>query len=175
MSDDNEPSTLVPVTQTPCTPAPRHRSATAPPRQPARKGPHRRKKQAPVANSEESFIHVEAQPQSEDVFASSVGGEELRNIRRRQEEDDETSSFGAALSVAAVAQLVLPSYQDSLLVALLDDLQWEKELPGDHLDLKGHRLLGYCPGHLEGYLQGRPHLGHYQDNEVLLSPIRLSL
>ena len=107
-SEENDSVIPAPVTPTPCTPPSRHCSPpavpTAPPRQQARKVPHRRKKQAPVANSEDSFIHVEAQPQSEEVFACSVGGEELRNIRRRQdEEDDESSSFGASLSVAAVA------------------------------------------------------------------------
>ena len=108
LSDSCSSASCSPVTCPPTAPARARPTApptvppTALPTQP-RKGPHRRKKQAPVANSEDSFVHVEAQPQTEEVLVNSVGGEELRNIRRRQEEESESNSFSASLSVAAVA------------------------------------------------------------------------
>ena len=110
-SDDSLDQSLSPQ---PCTPKPRQptpppractpkrRQAPSPP-QPTKKGPHRRKKQAPVANSEESFIHVEAQPESEELFVALVGGEDLRDIRRHEEEESESNLFATTLSVAAMA------------------------------------------------------------------------
>ena len=57
-----------------------------------------------IANSEDSFIHVESQPDMEHRFENSVGGDELRQIRRRQEEREaESDLFSSALSAAALA------------------------------------------------------------------------
>ena len=81
------------------TPAPKPRS------KPTKKGPTRRKRQAPVENCEESFIHVEGQPEKETNFGASIAGNELRDARRREEEPTASVSdiFASALSVAAVA------------------------------------------------------------------------
>ena len=81
------------------TPAPMPRS------KPSKKGPVRRKRQTPVENSEESFIHIEGQPEKETNFGASIGGNELRDARRREEEPTASVSdlFASALSVAAVA------------------------------------------------------------------------
>ena len=65
----------------------------------------RRKRQTPVENCEESFIHVEGQPEKETNFGASIAGNELRDARKREEEPTASVSdiFASALSIAAVA------------------------------------------------------------------------
>ena len=85
------------LTPPPVTPVP-----TKPASRRQKKG--KRKKQAPVANSEDSFIHVEGQDELQSRVGASIGGDDLRQNRRREEEREESSDmFASALSAAAVA------------------------------------------------------------------------
>ena len=70
-----------------------------------KKDQNRRKRQQPVDNCEESFIHVGGQTGRE-YNRLSIRGNDLRNIRRLAEQEESESSgtlFASAISVAAMA------------------------------------------------------------------------
>ena len=69
----------------------------------------KRKKQKAVPNSEDSFIHIESLADIDVPFQASIGGEELRELRRQVPDDTEDTGYslltGAALASAGISVL----------------------------------------------------------------------
>lgn len=91
----------------PTIPTPPTVSASSRPK-PSSKSNHNKKgkrtKQKPVPESEDSFLHVESLADPEAPFHASVGGDDLRQLRREAAAAEETEdSSSSALSAAAMA------------------------------------------------------------------------
>ena len=77
------------------------------PRRPAAKTAHnqkgKRKKQKPVSNSEDSFLHIESLADIDGPVHASIGGSELRELRRQADDVTEDSTNSTAFTAAVLA------------------------------------------------------------------------
>ena len=94
-------SSQAPVTSS--SQAPRTSSSQAPRSQTAQNKKGKRKKQKPIPESEESFLHVESLADLDAPGQASIGGADLRNLRREQAGDENDDTSSSVLSAAAVA------------------------------------------------------------------------